>query len=281
MPSLYVPVVHTPIYCYICGAKFRPKDKRRTRCYDTECHREYKRRGMQDYLRRYKEEHGRGYYAGRRTSEERRVYTITCAYCGNAHQAQQRDTKYCSLECGQRGRYKKTTDLVKYKRPRVHVPTETRGEGFTAGRCPQCGEYFVEQWMRRYCSTACSRRAEWHRRYKRRGKFSVTSKERIALYERDQWACQLCSLPVNKDAHYLDADAPTLDHIVPQSAQLIPDHSASNLQLAHRGCNSARGVTPIDEWVPVRAQDMYEVGGQPRPHAPAALTRHRAGCVCT
>jgi len=35
-----------------------------------------------------------------------------------------------------------------------------------------------------------------------------------------------------------DPMGPTLDHIVPVSHQLFPDHSVSNLQLAHRICNS-------------------------------------------
>jgi hypothetical protein len=35
--------------------------------------------------------------------------------------------------------------------------------------------------------------------------------------------------------------AASLDHIIPQSMQLIPDHSPSNLRLVHRWCNSARG----------------------------------------
>jgi 5-methylcytosine-specific restriction endonuclease McrA len=41
--------------------------------------------------------------------------------------------------------------------------------------------------------------------------------------------------------HYFHPLSATLDHIIPQSHMLIPDHSDRNLRLAHRSCNSARG----------------------------------------
>jgi len=37
----------------------------------------------------------------------------------------------------------------------------------------------------------------------------------------------------------------TLDHLVPQSLAITPDHSANNLRIAHRRCNSARGNRPL------------------------------------
>lgn len=64
---------------------------------------------------------------------------------------------------------------------------------------------------------------------------------RLEVYERDGWICQLCSGPVDPDADPLDNWAATLDHIVPRSHTLIPDHRPENLQLAHRWCNSVKG----------------------------------------
>jgi len=58
---------------------------------------------------------------------------------------------------------------------------------------------------------------------------------------RDGWQCQLCSYPVSPDEHYLSDYAASLDHIIPQSQQLLPDHSPRNLRLVHRWCNSSRG----------------------------------------
>ena len=62
----------------------------------------------------------------------------------------------------------------------------------------------------------------------------VDPKLRHALYERDNWICQLCNKPIDMDAHWNTNYAPSLDHIVPQSHMLIPDHRPSNLRTAHR-----------------------------------------------
>lgn len=87
-----------------------------------------------------------------------------------------------------------------------------------------------------YCSSRCSRAAG----KARSGHFAPTPKVRAAIYERDGWVCQLCSEPVDPDLGPFDAWAATLDHIVPRSHTLIPDHRPENLQLAHRWCNSVK-----------------------------------------
>lgn len=63
----------------------------------------------------------------------------------------------------------------------------------------------------------------------------------MAIYERDGWTCQLCMEPVDPALPPGDVWSATLDHIVPQSHMLIPDHSDDNLRLAHLWCNSVRG----------------------------------------
>jgi len=69
----------------------------------------------------------------------------------------------------------------------------------------------------------------------------IDPKVRHSLYERDNWTCHLCSKPIDRAAHWNSDYAPSLDHIVPRSAMLIPDHSPANLLTAHRVCNSLRG----------------------------------------
>lgn len=64
--------------------------------------------------------------------------------------------------------------------------------------------------------------------------------ERLAIYERDEWTCQLCLGAVDLSLYFNDRMAATLDHIEPQSAALIADHRPENLRLAHRACNSRR-----------------------------------------
>lgn len=103
------------------------------------------------------------------------------------------------------------------------------------GVCAWCREPFVRKGMASpYCSKKCNRKDN------SKGDF-ISRSERLAIYERDNWTCQLCFEPVDPNLHYLDDWAASLDHIVPRSHMLFPDHSPSNLRLAHRWCNSARG----------------------------------------
>lgn len=104
---------------------------------------------------------------------------------------------------------------------------------FFQGACRQCGVEFTRKSKPSpHCSNRCYRRSRRNR---------ITDRGRLAIYERDDFTCQLCFEPVDRDAGYLDDWAPSLDHIEPQSAALIPDHSPENLRTAHRWCNSVRG----------------------------------------
>lgn len=116
---------------------------------------------------------------------------------------------------------------------------------FTAGNCGWCGEYFIRA-QAKWCSSKCKESSRFA--LKSIASFKISPKARIAIYERDGWTCQLCQHPVDRELHYLNAWAASLDHVIPQSHQLIPDHSPAALRLAHRWCNSARGDgTNMDE----------------------------------
>lgn len=110
---------------------------------------------------------------------------------------------------------------------------------FTAGGCEWCGKHFAAIGGR-FCSDGCKKSSKYARRSSG-NTFQISPKARQAIYERDSWTCQLCMMPADGSLHHLDRWAPSLDHIIPQSQQLIPDHSPSNLRLVHRWCNSARG----------------------------------------
>lgn len=71
--------------------------------------------------------------------------------------------------------------------------------------------------------------------------YHLSDAERLAIYERDSWTCQLCFEAVDRSGHFNEPFAATLDHVIPQSLTLVPDHSPSNLRLAHRICNARRG----------------------------------------
>jgi hypothetical protein len=67
----------------------------------------------------------------------------------------------------------------------------------------------------------------------------VTKVERLAIYERDAWTCQICSEPVDRTQRPGTRWAASLDHIIPVS--LGGPDELDNLRLAHHRCNSVRG----------------------------------------
>lgn len=114
------------------------------------------------------------------------------------------------------------------------VPANPRWP-FIQGSCWNCGEQFTRRGAASpFCSKECSRR------HKPRGRdWKISQAERLAIYERDGWACQICGDPVSSEADPLSDWGASLDHIVPRSQG--GTHEASNLRLAHRWCNSVRG----------------------------------------
>jgi len=59
------------------------------------------------------------------------------------------------------------------------------------------------------------------------------------IFERDGGICQLCGWPVDPELKSPHPESATLDHIVP--LLFGGTHEKSNLQLAHRRCNSIKG----------------------------------------
>ena len=188
--------------------------------------------------------------------------TITCEWC-NEHKSVRRrygrPQRWCSLEC----RRAHEADVRSTRYALVHVgPSAPRSDlprlhparryqpkmvnawakVFVQGPCAWCGDVFCSGATSvgtapRYCSRACSRRSG----RRRQGRFQVPDRVRQAIYERDGWKCQLCGKRVGKKYHPSHERAPTLDHIIPQSVGGSDD--PSNLQLAHRICNSIKNAT--------------------------------------
>jgi 5-methylcytosine-specific restriction endonuclease McrA len=110
---------------------------------------------------------------------------------------------------------------------------------FVSGGCAWCAETFTAAGGV-YCSDKCKASASFKRRSGGKS-FTVSPRVRAAIYERDSWTCQLCAYPVDGTLSHRDNWSASLDHIIPQSHMLIPDHSPSNLRLVHKMCNSLRG----------------------------------------
>jgi len=173
-----------------------------------------------------------------------------CIQCGKTWNTRSKTARFCSFTCQNAhqhgdGRTRKKTPVEKRRataaRRLARAARGSRGRAaWVAGWCSECGGGFAVQLPgARTCSAVC-REARDRRR---RAEYSdyISAEGRLAIYERDEWTCQLCFTPVNPKVHYLDDWAPTLDHIVCRSWSEVPDHSPENLRLAHRWCNSVRG----------------------------------------
>lgn len=182
-------------------------------------------------------------------SERHPVRTITCATCGLEHATVRTDGRFCSLACRdvERAEQRMMRLLpVLHPAPRrvqrtVIAKPARAPRCFVSAQCSECMAWFVDrQTTARFCSPLCAKRW-WRKDWKSRTKRSVPQGVRLHVYERDQGVCQLCFKPVNMTLGPRDPLGPTLDHVVCQSWTLIPDHTAGNLRLAHRLCNSLRG----------------------------------------
>lgn len=182
---------------------------------------------------------------------------VACARCGRDCMKapdSRRPRQYCSLTCRTaeqhaEPRARKTLVHIGVAWPRTEIPTRhpcrrpapRRPEWWkllVAGNCSWCSAYFVGcasavGSASRYCSKRCQANAN-------RRRFAIRPADRLAIYERDGWICQLCHEVVDRNLGPSDLWAATLDHIECQ-AWGTPDHSAENLRLAHRWCNSVRG----------------------------------------
>lgn len=176
------------------------------------------------------------------------VKRFVCTFCAVEFETQESVASYCSRECHRHDRLacspSREVELQRSSARRlrawVGLTLPSHNRPFVVGPCAHCGETFVSRTDSKYCSKTCASRAAWKRRYDLRGEFYVSPRERLAIYDRDGWDCQLCFEPVPPGVDVNDDLAATLDHIVPQSLQLIPDHSPQNLRLAHRACNVRR-----------------------------------------
>lgn len=205
-----------PTRCAWCGVVFQPKEPR----FATYCTREC---GWQGQARDRRDR----FWIGRFSPLPFR----TCIECGVEFYSRSR-RRLCGEEC-QRARARRLTYEASggdSKHPVLGLV------------CPECGQQVAYQRFnneRVYCSRGCTKRAGKARRraWKRGAALSPVSRAKV--YRRDGWLCQLCRLPVDPSLRSPDPGSASLDHIHPLSRG--GEHSMRNVQLAHLGCNRAKG----------------------------------------
>lgn len=157
----------------------------------------------------------------------------TCNHCGKIYRPKQRRaSEYCGQKCKSDARNAKAkAERVRQKQNslrlcvvcKMPVPSSARSD-------------------KKYCSTKCAEDV--------RGKINNSTRRlrtespdirisRFEIYSRDNWVCQLCNKPVNRELTWPHKQCASLDHILPLARG--GTNAITNLQLAHYSCNSRRG----------------------------------------
>ena len=264
---------HRTVTCETCGAAFatssttarycsrdcrilRRMATARTGCSIDGCPNPHRARGL--CATHYNQQH---------QPQRHRPIEVPCAVCGKPVQKQPRGNRkpVCSLDCryiltwgeskserdvrleAERRSHKQLVGPVRFNKttepPTVTIPATF--QRLVSAECRECGTWFIDHVQGRggtialTCSDLCARRWE------RRGRRFVTTKVRTAIYDRDNWTCQLCHQPVTRDYDPDDMWSASLDHITPRSHG--GTHDPSNLRLTHRYCNAIRSDARLED----------------------------------
>lgn len=106
--------------------------------------------------------------------------------------------------------------------------------------CLHCGTPFRALTAKqKYCRPSCCATANKIRRRGRMASAFVDDVHKIVIAKRDRWICQLCGSKVSKTLRAPHPHSWSIDHVIPIAAG--GEHSYANTQLAHLGCNVAKG----------------------------------------
>lgn len=182
----------------------------------------------------------------------------TCRGCGLTIQSHLRDRLYCSSDCSLLYRFTRTSSTCPlcgdsdpdriWFWPTYELRTEAeqrelafaeahercrRAEMDNAGRPTEC-ECFE-----------CARARGEDPRQRSTGSGGRTRKVTVAfrrnrdhILERAGWICEICQLPIDRDAHPFHDRAPSVDHSIPVREGGSDDFD--NLRASHRWCNIRR-----------------------------------------
>ncbi len=118
--------------------------------------------------------------------------------------------------------------------------------------CIVCGQITIRP---KFCSEECRHKVVWKNkeiRRKRNIENAIVDKDISLekLYKRDQGICYICGLQCNYEDYVIRGDIfiagdyyPSIEHIKPLSKGGL--HSWNNVKLAHRRCNTFKGVNEV------------------------------------
>ena len=152
-----------------------------------------------------------------------------CSWCFQTFWTNIHNKRHCSSSCKAKFHYQE----VRWG--------STNSAPITFARCAHCGRSKTMSLVRTspYCGPCFRAGHQMKRQNQQRANGSVEY-DRIDIFERDQWTCQICGEHVDGNVRFPDPMAATIDHIEPVS-QGGAD-APSNVQLAHSKCNSRKGA---------------------------------------
>lgn len=170
--------------------------------------------------------------AKREANRIKPLNSLECIGCGGNFESRDKVSKFCSQRCCNRW-------LDTHNKARCTASDCDRGVR-AKGICSMHwkrkeaaeGRRSKEPWGER-------RKANYHKRRAQKLNLPADAIRPLDVYERDEWVCGLCSLPVDRAVSYPDPLSPSLDHVIPLS--LGGHHVMENVQLAHLSCNVRKG----------------------------------------
>jgi hypothetical protein len=229
--------------CPYCSASMT--NPRRVQCGAPECKRRYTNERQREFQAKHRAATGRSY--SRQYDRPRaKAYPIKCAQCGQDATVTKATSRYCSHACWYEASHARHAQVEPAWKPHLIAPRTAPVVVLRPLRrcwfsvcCPMCANWFVTDNPRhQHCSSRCGRRADKDKRRALERSAYVSPVRRGEIYERDQWMCRLCRLPVARGEVVPHPQAPTLDHIVPLARG--GTHEPANVQLAHYLCNSIK-----------------------------------------
>lgn len=237
----YVPVANEPVKCKECGELFIPTKKDQLYC-SPKCQRKEwyaQNRKIKRYCVICGSEIIDMANASKYCSDECRekAHIKICQECGKEYLPSYTEQKYCSSECSANAQKDKKLYVCKQCGKEFHRRKRNEDQCLFCSR--KCASEFLLAHLVNVYPENGSSDAKRRYRIRKNGNPDFSINLRL-LYERDKGICAICGESVDMTVDPLSDEYGSIDHIVPLAKG--GKHRWDNVQLAHRICNSRKGI---------------------------------------